>query len=130
MGKGYRFVLDSELMRLVVVLRRFYEFTTNNKLFPLLVMLSVADVASLPENPGWTDQQKAAWEECKKAKVNLGQAIVLRTAEDVLADRNPTAHTLYQMSKKQLVKMANRQGISPEGLRKSGIIRKLIDARK
>jgi len=131
MPRHIGFDVDPELVRLIVILRKFYNVSTNNKIIPYIILLAVTDIASLSESTKWTEQQKAAWQECKKATDELGQAIALCAAKDVLAERKPddtmSLAELSLLTREKLVAIAKGKHISTTGLRKSGIIRRLKD---
>jgi len=76
--------IDSELLELIAVLRKFYNYKTRNDLFPYLIILSILEVAAFTPSDDWSKEKKAAFLEAQKHASVFEKALVIKTAKTVL----------------------------------------------
>ena len=120
--KQVRFYVEKELEELLRRLQDFYQIKIQGNLLQYILLLHALDIANLPKDSNWNVMQRRCWLLCQKIKDDMGSAITLRTAKDILAEQKPddtmSLPELSKLTKEKLVQLAEGKGVSTTGLRK------------
>lgn len=120
------FRLDKEQRKLVDHLCDFFQMKTRVGLFGHMLIMAVMQIAATPVEEHWTKQQRKAHKFCCKAVQEVVTGFVHAAAKEVVAETKPSLETLKQLSKAELVLLAETKHLSIVELRKSGIIKKVL----